>query len=347
MILFAGSYTENVGPGLSGTGKGIYTFNFNDDTGELKLEHTFQNRNTSYISISKNKRFLYSFQEVSFDKNPVVLAFKIKEDNSLELISKQPIEGGLPCHLSLIQNDELLAVACYGTGSVHLFSVQENGALLKAHQDVFHKGKSVNSSRQEAPHAHMVTGHNNEVFVSDLGIDAVVNYKLDNQNLVENYKVQMPLGIGPRHVVFDKSKKYGFVMNELTGEVSVLKEDEGKFFVAKNLNSLPVSFVETPSGAAIQISLDGNFLYVSNRGSNTIDFFKFNSSKGELNLIGHQETYGETPREFTISPNGKWLIVANQDSNNLVVFKRDMNNGSLKKVFENKEVESIVCLQWL
>ena len=57
MILFAGSYTQQVGPGLSGTGKGIYCFNFNEHTGELKFLNVLLNRNTSYLAISANKKY--------------------------------------------------------------------------------------------------------------------------------------------------------------------------------------------------------------------------------------------------------------------------------------------------
>lgn len=347
MILFAGSYTQEVGPGLSGVGKGIYTYFLNDDSGELKLIDTFESRNTSYISISENKKLLYSFQEVSLDKAPVVLAFQIKDDYSLVLINEQSIKGGLPCHLSLIKNDKLLAVACYETGSIHLFNIKQNGGLQKSHQDIIHQGKSVNNNRQESPHTHMIAKNNKEIFVPDLGIDAIVNYKLIDSNLKESYKIKMPLGVGPRHIVFHKSGKYGFVMNELTGEVSVLWKRKGAFYVAKSINSLPSNFVDIPSGAAIQMSPDGDFLYVSNRGSNTITIFKFDFKIGELAIIGYQKTFGETPREFTISPNGKWLIVANQDSNNLVVFERNLVSGSLKKVSNNTEAKSVVCLQWL
>lgn len=347
MILYAGSYTQEVGPGLSGSGEGIYCFDFNDETGALKLIHTVTNRNTSYLSISKNKKVLYSFQEVALEKNPIVLAFSIENDYSLKLLNQQPIEGGLPCHLSLI-NVEMLGVACYGTGSVHVFPVEENGMLGKCTQNTYHKGKSVNVERQEAAHAHMVSIFNNEIFVPDLGIDSVVIYAIkEEKSLIEKYKVKVPLGEGPRHIVFHPNEVYAFVMNELTGNISILKENEGEFRVIQNINSLPEDYKGTPSAAAIQISSCGKFLYCSNRGSETITIFEFSEEEGSLVVKGFQSVYGITPRDFIISPNGKWLLVANQDSNEVVTFKIHAKTGLLEKLTVNKEAKSVVCLKWL
>ena len=122
------------------------------------------NRNTSYLAISANKKYLFSFQEVSKDKNPIVLSFSIESDFTLKPINEQPINGGLPCHLLLVKDSTLLAVSCYETGSVHLFPVDANGYISTSVQDIYHLGKSVNKERQEAAHAHMISFENNEFF---------------------------------------------------------------------------------------------------------------------------------------------------------------------------------------
>lgn len=346
MIVYGGSYTEEVGPGLSGTGNGIYCFYFNNENGELFLLNTFLSRNTSYIAISEDKKYLFSFQEVSSDKKPVVLSFFINDDCSLKLINQQPVEGGLPCHLNVI-NKETLAVACYQTGSVHLFPISLNGSLEPSSQTITNIGTSINVTRQECAHSHMVTAQNNQIFVPDLGIDKVIVFNENDNTLKENYKIEMPLGAGPRHIVFHPLGEYGFVINELTGAISIVKSINSKFEVVENISSIPNTYKGIPSAAGIKMSPDGNFLYVSNRGSNTIAIFKFNVESGKLVLVDQQPTGGETPRDFTISPTGKWLLVANQDSNNIIVFKRDLNTGKLTEVEKNNEAQSVVCLKFL
>jgi len=100
------------------------------------------------------------------------------------------------------------------------------------------------------------------------------------------------------------------------------------------------------SGADIHISPDGRFLYASNRGDeNRIAIFSIDQNKGTLGLVGHQSTYGNHPRNFTLDPSGQFLLVANQYSNNIVVFKRDNKTGLLNRVGREIKVPSPSCLK--
>ena len=247
MILYGSSYTEVVGSGLSGSGIGISCFHFNDETGELKLLNSIKNRNSGYFCISKNSQNLYSFQEVMKDKNPVVIAFEIQKDFSLKKINELPISGGLPCHISLVENDSMITVACYETGSVHLFSLDENSGFKAEIQVIQHAGKSVNEVRQEAPHAHQIVTFNQTYFVPDLGIDAIKAYKLSTTFFEERYSIEIPKGEGPRHLVFHPSGKFGFSMNELTGTISLLKLIDNEFKVTDLISSLPENYKGAPS----------------------------------------------------------------------------------------------------
>ncbi|TYA92161.1 lactonase family protein [Seonamhaeicola marinus] len=348
MIIYTGSYTTEVLPGLEGFGKGISTFNLNEDTGELTLLHMEENVNTAYLVISKDQQYLYSFQEVMPEKNPHVLAYKINEDKSLTLINKQPILGGLPCHINLINDDKTLLVACYWTGNVHVYQLNDNGSVNPHSQILQHKGSSVNKDRQEAAHMHMVYEHNHQIFVPDLGLDKVVVYDIEEgSKLKEAYRINTPLGGGPRHLVIHPKGMYGFLMNELTGDVSTLKLKDDKFEVIDNVNSLPSNYKDTPSSSAIKLSKDGRFLYCSNRGCETVTIFEFKEETGALNIINYQETSGKTPRDFNLSPCGRWLLVANQDSFSIETFKVDTVTGMLNNVYSNKEIRSVSCIQFL
>jgi 6-phosphogluconolactonase (cycloisomerase 2 family) len=101
------------------------------------------------------------------------------------------------------------------------------------------------------------------------------------------------------------------------------------------------------STADLHCSPDGKFLYVSNRleGENSIAIFKINNKNGELNLIGHESTYGNQPRNFAIDPSGNFLAVGNVLTNNIVVFKRNMNTGLLSKVNE-LDIFNPACLKF-
>ena len=76
----------------------------------------------------------------------------------------------------------------------------------------------------------------------------------------------------------------------------------------------------------------GRFLYASNTAYNCIAIFEIDPSTGRLKSIGHQDTLGDTPRQFSISPDGRWLLVCNQDSHTVVSFAIDKQSGLISPV---------------
>ena len=74
---------------------------------------------------------------------------------------------------------------------------------------------------------------------------------------------------------------------------------------------------------------DGWYLYVSNRGHNSVAIFRRHPATGLLSARGHAATSGKTPRNFAVHPLGHWLGVANQDSDEPVVFGGDASTGQL------------------
>jgi 6-phosphogluconolactonase len=79
----------------------------------------------------------------------------------------------------------------------------------------------------------------------------------------------------------------------------------------------------------IKVSPDGRWLYVANRGHDSLARFSIAESTGELTAAGHISTQGKTPRHFAFDPSGAFLVVANQDSDTLKVFAVDSRTGAL------------------
>jgi 6-phosphogluconolactonase len=88
----------------------------------------------------------------------------------------------------------------------------------------------------------------------------------------------------------------------------------------------------------------GQFVYVSNRGHNSIAGFAIDRNTGRLSPLGYVSTGGRTPRHFTIDPSGKWLYAANQDSDTIVQFDLDPRTGELRPTGQIVEVGAPVCL---
>lgn len=343
LIFFIGSYTEMLTPDYGGCGEGIYTIALNTDRGELTYLHSLFTVNPSYLVLSEDKKFLYCNTEVSKDNSPKVQSYRVKADFSLEFINEQAIKGGYPCHIEIL-NDTIL-VACYETGNVLQFPLDSNGRLLDCVKNYQHSGCSINTARQEGPHAHQSAVHPNgrDVYVADLGIDMLKAYTLDAIEFLRNEQKDIVIesGNGPRHIVFNKRGDVGYIINELTGEIMVMKPKGDKFKVTASYNSLPPGNKGIPSSSAIRIHPNGEYVYAANRGANAITIFKIKEEK--LEILGYQFTKGIELREFNISPDGKWLIACHQNSHDIVVYQIGAG-GKLIEKYRTKEIKSPVCV---
>ena len=230
--------------------------------------------------------------------------------------------------------------------------------------NIYHKGSSQHPSRQTQAHAHCACFDtvSNKLLVCDLGLDQVIVYSVQinngSFNAIEKQIISLPAGSGPRHICFDENYAYGFIINELTGSVTIIKhsaekneyEIKGNFDASGQLNesvNASTSIDTDLGGAAIRVSADVKFIYTSMRSDNTIRLFEFDHIAESLNYIASYPTGGLTPREFTIDPTGKWLLVAHQDSDTIAIFNVNSSNGTLSLFNTVENIKSPVCLSWL
>lgn len=114
-----------------------------------------------------------------------------------------------------------------------------------------------------------------------------------------------------------------------------------------SLSTLPSDFKENNSTAEIQIHPSGKFLYVSNRGHNSIAIFGIDPSTGKLTALGHQSTLGKTPGNFCIDLSGKYLLAENQDSDSIVPLLIDQQSGMLIPTRANIALPKPVCIRFV
>ena len=85
------------------------------------------------------------------------------------------------------------------------------------------------------------------------------------------------------------------------------------------------------SCSQIQIHPDGKFLYVPNRGHNTVASFIIDEVTGELTATGWTSS-DPVPRAFTVDPTGNFMFVGGLDTGNLLGFRIDQELGTLTQV---------------
>jgi 6-phosphogluconolactonase len=250
-------------------------------------------------------------------------------------VNKVSSGGANPCHVA-VRDDGAVIASNYSGGSVALMKIEPAGVLSEMVSNVQHSGKGPVLNRQEKAHVHsaLFEPGGTRIFVADLGIDQVKVYTIDQASYtLKPFKypeIRMVPGSGPRHMAIHPDGKLLFIANELSSSVSVVElMKNGNFKIIETVSTLPVNFSESNTCADIHLSPDGNFLYVSNRGMNSIAIFSVQKKESKIKLLGHEDTKGEMPRNFTLTPAGDYLLVANQNTNNIVAFKRNAETGLL------------------
>lgn len=329
---YVGTYTD------SGS-EGIYRFGLNTNSGKLHSNGlAVLSENPSYLTLTKDGKHLLSVRETRDENNRsmgYIELFNVDESGNLSSVNKVSSGGAHPCHVAV--NEEGAVVASnYSEGNVTLMRISPEGELSEVLSADQHTGKGPVLDRQDKPHVHSALFEPNgkRIFVADLGIDQVKVYTIDKTAFaLKPYKypeIRMVPGSGPRHMAIHPNGKLLFVANELGNSVSVVQLlKNGNYKIVETVSTLPTGYSKSNTCADIHLSPDASFLYVSNRGMNTIAIFSVLAKEEKIKLIGHEDTKGEMPRNFTLTPDGDYLLVANQNTNNIAAFKRNAETGLL------------------
>lgn len=342
---YVGTYT-NVKPVEEGGSEGIYHYTI-DENGEIsKVGLAAKSVNPSFLAKTSDNRYVVAVNEINTNEgNGTVESYKIEEDQ-LKMLSSSSSGGAHPCHISISRGGQVI-VSNYSGGNVGLLNISKVGTLSNLLDVQQHEGKG-SHERQEAPHAHSswFRPDGRGVISADLGSNELWFSEIENNKFIpqKESKLAMNPKAGPRHIDFHSNGKFIYVLNELENTVGlVLMKKDGGYTLGDTYSMLPAGFTDYSKGADIHLSMDGRFLYASNRGHNSIAIFKVNKTDGSLSMVGTESTKGDSPRNFQLALNDNYLVVANQKSDNIVCFKRDADTGKLTYVSQ-VDAPAPVCL---
>jgi 6-phosphogluconolactonase len=346
--LMAQQHTVYFGTYTWGQSKGIYRSTLDAASGHLSTpELVAETKNPSFLALSPNGRFLYASLEAG---GGTVGSWAIGADGKLTALNQQSSGGDGACHVWVDATGKNVLVANYGGGSIASLPVREDGSLGERSAFVQHTGSGPNPKRQEKPHAHAVyTDPSNKfVYSCDLGTDEVKIYRFDASagtlTPADPPSAKVPPGGGPRHLAF-VGDGLVYVNNEMTMSVTAFKRDAatGALTEIHTVPTLPEgTSTEGFSTAEIFAHPTGKWLYVSNRGHDTIVVYSI-SADGKLTLVEYVATPKE-PRGFALSPDGKWLIVGGQKDNTVAVLQIDAATGKLKATGQTVGVDTPVSV---
>jgi 6-phosphogluconolactonase len=349
--LFVGTYTRKEGH-VDGKGEGIYGLHCDPKKGTLTIENTARGIiNPSYIALSNDKKFIFAVEEIALDttRAGMVTAFRVK-GNELERINSLTSIGNAPCHVSATKSGKYIFVANYSSGTVVMHRVGADGTLIGDDMSSpvsYFTGSSITTRQQSShPHSAVLSPDEKFLYVPDLGTDIINIFSVNEAQGSMDFVREVPVtaGAGPRHLVFHPTKPLAYVVNELNNSVTAFKfsPSDGNLTAFQSINTLPDGTDGSNNLCAdIHITPNGNFLYASNRGHDSLAGYAIQPD-GSLKFVSNTPIQGKFPRNFAIHPSGKRLYVANQNSDNIVLF--DIKKDG-KLVFKTTTaVKTPVCL---
>lgn len=323
--------------GGSGKSQGIYFADFDEMTGKLTNPIlAAEYHNATFLAVHPTKQILYAVgqpKKPQADGSHSVAAFAIS-GGSLKMLGEVSSGGKGPCHIAVDATGRTIAVANYADGKTSTIRLNEEGVPVGPVTVAANKGAGPNKPRQDGPHAHGVYFNqaNTQLFVPDLGLDKVFIYPF-NAATSELGAPLTPIlgapGAGPRHLAFSPDEKFGYVINELNATLMAFSNDGTKQTVMGAVQTLPADFTGKNTAAEVELDAKGHFIYISNRGHDTIAVYKRDPGTGLVSFLQHAPCGGKAPRFFKIDPSGKWLICAHQDSNTISMLAIDHAAGTL------------------
>ena len=336
-------------PHAPSAGVGIYGLTLSTD-GQLSEREQIETLNPAVLIPHPDKPVMYAILE-TIQTNGSVQRYEVDNTGALVHNGTFNASGKSTCYLALSPKRDSAIVINYWDAIIDVVDVDENGQLgdvIQSFKQLYRDEGSWRQvetredhwvNRQVGPHAHCAHFWKDWVFLPDLGENAVFQYRYDatSKTLTPDLHIEFEAGSGPRHMAMHPTLDVCYISNELFNTVCVARLDDSDASASKP-RLIPIQYestLETPDQISyvseIKLSPDARFLYVSNRGDDSLAIFKV-LSDGQLERISVVPTGGKFPRHFSITPCGKAVIVANQDSSTLRLFSRDVDSGMLTDV---------------
>ena len=288
-VAYVSSYTRGKGEKY-----GIRIYDVDMENGYLIEKQQIEISNSSYVTISHNRKYLYSITDFGIE------AYRIIKGGDLEQINLASINGMRGSYLSTDYEDEFLFVSGYHDGKITVLRLNEDGSVGDICDELFLKGLGSIAERNFRPHVQCVkmTRDNHFLLAADLGMDHVNVYTLNRKNghIKQCAILHSELESAPRH-------------HEVDGA-----PDFEKIQTVSTLNN----YHATGSAAsALNFSSDFKYLVSSNAGDNSVVIYRIDPDNGYLYKILCLPISGEYPKDAALFPDNRHLVSLNHESNTM------------------------------
>ncbi|MBL8213380.1 MAG: lactonase family protein [Bryobacterales bacterium] len=364
-LVYWGTYTTKLTRFANGESKGIYVSRFDGETGKLSTpELAAETKSPSYLALHPNGRFLYAANELGPEDTEIstsigyLTAFAIdKASGKLTELNRSSAKGLMPCHLNLDKTGGMVAAANWASGSTVSIPVGKDGKLGEAATVYQHAGERSGGKpgAKVEVHCHSVTytPDNRFLIATDTGLNKVFVHRIDAGK--GSFTPHNPPFLGlkhqanPRQFRFHPNGKWAYVANESGPGCTMLRYDtaRGVFEEGPTGRTVPESYREPMTCAEVEVHPSGEYVYVSNRGHNSIAAMRIDPATGAPSLIETFALGGSNPRSFNIDPSGRFLIAMLQRVNAIVPLRIDRATGKLSRYAENMALPAPVCAKFV
>ncbi|MFI3211760.1 MAG: lactonase family protein [Eubacteriales bacterium] len=332
-------YVAYVSTYTAGDHHGIKIYDVDVEKGRFTEKDEVEITNSSYITISKNRKFLYSITDFGVE------GYRIGPDGSLSMINFASINGMRGCYLSTDYEDKFLFVAGYHDGKVTVLRLFDDGRIGEITDEIYHRGWGSVAERNFRPHINCarMTRDNKYLCAADLGMDHVNVYRLNfttgKLTLVDMIRSEQESA--PRHLKNSKDGRFVYIVHELKNCIDVYSYQEAdgnpEFEKIQTIGTLNDYHSVGAAASALNFSEDYNYICSSNAGDNSVILYKVDKETGLLTKLFCLPISGDYPKDAALFPDNRHLVALNHESNTMTFFAVDTEKGLL--VMDGKDIQ--------
>lgn len=316
----------------------IVGFTIDESTGQLiRQAENPAAGGPSVLALSPDRRVLYAGHRTQ----PAISSFRIDQSSGALTLQGSLSAEHAPTFLAADRTGRYLLSAYYQGGYAAVHPLGADGAV----------GAPPVDRQETAPGAHAIATDRSNRFAfvphiarlndnvleppkNDPGPNVIMQFRFDGGTgrLTPNspFRLEPAERAGPRHYCFHPTRSLVYFSNEQGCSVTLYRLDDaaGTLSAEQTVSTLPAGYPERNTCSQIHLTPSGQFLYVANRGHNSIAGFAVDAATGRLSAIGHAATEA-VPSAFGLDPSGHFLFAAGTASGRLAAYRINNETGAL------------------
>ena len=285
-----------------------------DEFGNVSWSDTIEH--PSYVITHKDRMFAAT----ECDDYSIIHSY-VRDGDGYKHVDEVKYEGTCLCHLCFSEKNNMVFGACWGSGHLLYATIDDEGKFISS-GSVYQKNETGNDELITRVHYVGVNKNEDTLLATNVGLDIIYFYKIENNTVVECDRIYTEIGQHPRHTVYTKDESTLYVITELSNEILVY--DMPSKTLKQRISTLPEGFAGKSHCSAICLSPDEKTVYGANRYSESLIFFGVDDN-GVLYEKLRLPCDGEKPRHMQLSNDGKKLIVCYQVSGEVAIMYLDEN----------------------